>query len=67
MNGKYWRIAEEGTPFADSDKPTPFIVEFRGQSLITITAPNDKYLKGEQNGILKAVGKEITGSVLWEC
>ncbi|XP_067672774.1 protein singed-like [Haliotis asinina] len=66
LNNKYWTVADDNTLLADSDTGTcPFLIEFRGQSLITIMAPNGKYLKGEQNSFV-AKGEEIDPSTLWE-
>lgn len=65
-NGKYWSIGDDKSLFADSTGPTPFIVEFRGQSMFTVKAPDGCYLKGEQNGIFKASSKEVNASTLWE-
>ncbi|GAB1608309.1 protein singed-like [Argonauta hians] len=65
-NNKYWSIGDDGSLFADSTGPTPFILEFRGQSMFTVKAPNGSFLKGEQNGIFKATGKEVNSSTLWE-
>nr|AUR53645.1 protein singed [Octopus vulgaris] len=65
-NNKYWSIGEDGSLFADSTGPTPFILEFRGQSMFTVKAPDGSFLKGERNGIFKATGKEVNASTLWE-
>ncbi|XP_046352817.1 fascin-like [Haliotis rufescens] len=66
LNNKYWSVADDNSLLADSDTGTcPFLIEFQGQSLLSIKAPNGKYLKGEQNSFV-AKGEEIDSSTLWE-
>lgn len=51
--------------YAD-DNATKFQIQFCGGSMLVIKAPNGCYLKGEQNGLFKAVGEEINSATLWE-
>lgn len=66
LNNKYWSVADDNSLLADCDTGTcPFLIEFQGQSLLSIKAPNGKYLKGEQNSFV-AKGEEIDSFTLWE-
>lgn len=65
-NGKYWSVADNDMVMLDGDGPTPFIVEFKGNSKLTIKAPNGNLLKTEQNGLFKATGTEVNASTLLE-
>ena len=51
--------------YAD-DSATKFLLQFCGGSTLVLKAPNRHYLKGEQNGLFKAVGEEILATTLWE-
>uniref|UniRef100_A0A2C9JG25 Fascin n=1 Tax=Biomphalaria glabrata TaxID=6526 RepID=A0A2C9JG25_BIOGL len=65
-NNKYWRLSEDASVVADGDTPVPFLLEPKGQSVLSIKAPNGCYLKGEHNGLFRAVGQELDASMLWE-
>lgn len=65
-NGKYWSVADNDMVMLDGDGPTPFIMEFKGNSKLTIKAPNGNLLKTEQNGLFKATGTEVNASTLLE-
>lgn len=62
---KYWNIGADSLVYSE-DAPTKFIFQFCGGSMMAIKAPNGCYLKGEQNGQIKAVATEIDASSLWE-
>ncbi|XP_061181651.1 fascin-like [Saccostrea echinata] len=65
-NGKFFSIADNDLLMLDGDGPTPFIIEFMGNSKMTIRAPNGNLLKTEQNGQIKANGTEVNASTLLE-
>lgn len=65
-NGKYWAVGEDGAIVADGSAKTQFWLQFRGNSMLTILADNGCFIKGEQNGLFRAVGREIDQTVLWE-
>lgn len=65
-NGKFWSVADNDLVMLDGDGPTPFIVEFMGNSKMTIKAPNGNLLKTEQNGLFKATGTEVNANTLLE-
>ena len=64
-DGKFWNVAEDKMIYSE-DNPTKFHFQFCGGSLLAIRAPNNLYLKGEQNGLLKAVSEEINATSMWE-
>lgn len=64
-DGKFVGIGEDGGACSE-DCPTEFKFEFCGQSVMGIRAPNGRYLKGEQNGLLKAVAEDKASATLWE-
>ncbi|ESN99697.1 hypothetical protein HELRODRAFT_185802 [Helobdella robusta] len=65
-NDKYCQIDQEGNLVSDSNTPTPFLLELRDQSRLTIRAPNGNYLVGEQNGLILAKAASIEKATLWE-
>ena len=66
INGKYWNVDNQGMINADCGEPQSFIFELRGQSRFSIKAPNNCYIKGEQNGIFSAKSTELSKATLWE-
>nr|KAG5697869.1 hypothetical protein BaRGS_017126 [Batillaria attramentaria] len=65
-NGKYWRVDEDGSVKADGASKSEFRLQVRGTAL-TIRADNGCYMKGEQNGLFRAVGQDLQESgILWE-
>jgi len=65
VNGLYWSVKEEGLLNADSSEKTPFRFELIGQSRFLIKADNERYLQGEQNGIITAKA-DISKGTHWE-
>ncbi|KAL8619239.1 hypothetical protein ACOMHN_050020 [Nucella lapillus] len=68
-NGKYWSVSDDGSVVADSSNSATFQLQVRDNRKLTITTKvGDKnlFLKGEQNGVFKAVGEQMDSSVLWE-
>lgn len=63
--GKYFGIGDDGGACSE-DSPTEFRFEFCGQSVLAIRAPNGLYLKGEQNGLLKAKAEDRASATAWE-
>ncbi|XP_074647072.1 protein singed-like [Tubulanus polymorphus] len=66
VDGKYLTVSEDGSINADGTEPLPFIFEFHQLSKFSIKAPNGCYIRGEQNGIFNACGKQIANNTLWE-
>ena len=64
-NGKYWKVDGDGHINSDGSEPTPFHLEMRKQSRFTIRAANGRYLKGEQNGTVKA-NVDLDKATHWE-
>lgn len=64
-DGKFWNVGDDNMVYSD-DNPSKFQFQFCGGSMLVIKAPNGKFLKGEQNGLFKAVGEEICSMTLWE-
>lgn len=65
-NGKYWSVSSENTVNPDSATPVDFIVEFQPESKLTIKAPNGNFMKGEQNGLFRALAQDQESATLWE-
>lgn len=65
-NGKYWSLTSDNTVNPNSDSPVDFILEFQPESKLTIKAPNGKFLKGEQNGLFRALAEDQASATLWE-
>ncbi|XP_005108068.2 fascin [Aplysia californica] len=65
-NGKYWRVQEDASISADGDNPEPFLLEPKDASILTIKASNGCFIKGEHNGLFRAVGQEVDATMLWE-
>lgn len=65
-NNKYWRLAEDASIVADGDSPVPFLLEPRGSSILTVKGPNGCYIKGEHNGLFRAIAQEVDPTTLWE-
>jgi len=65
-NGRYWSVDASGNLNADQSAPQPFFIELRGHSKMAIKAPNGNYIKGEQNGIMSALGSDLKKATLWE-
>ncbi|KAK3108269.1 hypothetical protein FSP39_004590 [Pinctada imbricata] len=64
-NEKYWSVTDGHTIKANSSKPSPFILEFRGNSLLSILAPNGKYIRAEKSGGFRAVSDVVDKNSLW--
>ena len=66
-NGKYWTVADDGSIMADGSGKSAFCLQCRDNRTLTILArDNGCFIKGEQNGLFRAVGREIEPGVLWE-
>ena len=65
-NGKYWSLTEDNTIKANSQEPSPFILEFRGASVLSILAPNGKYIKAEKSGGFRAISDSVDKNSLWQ-
>lgn len=64
-DGKFLGIGDDGGACSE-DSPSEFKFEFLGQSVMAIRAPNGMYLKGGQNGLMKAVAEDRASATLWE-
>ncbi|XP_041938672.1 fascin-2b isoform X1 [Alosa alosa] len=64
--GKFWYVSSPGLVCSDGDTPEDFFFEFLEHGRIAIRATNDKYLRGDQGGTLKADGENADSSSLWE-
>ena len=65
-SGRYWSVGSDALINCDSVDPIPFRFEFAEQSKFAIRAPNNMYIKGEQNGQFSAKSSEISKAALWE-
>jgi len=65
-NGKYLSVDSDGGIVASQSAPQSFIFELRGHSKMVVKAPNGKYLRGEQNGIITASSVDYSKATLWE-
>lgn len=61
-NGKYWclnlQVGGNPTVKAESSDPVPFVLEFRDTSLMTILAPNGRYMMCDKVGHFHAIATE---------
>ena len=64
-DGQYIGLGDDNGVCSD-DSPTEFKFEFCGLSVMIIRAPNGCYLKGGQNGLLRAVAEDRASATLWE-
>lgn len=65
-NGKYWNVTSDNAVNPDSDTPIDFVVEFYPESKLHIKAPNGNFLKGEQNGLFRAVADNQESATMFE-
>jgi hypothetical protein len=66
INNQYWRLSDGASIVSDGDRPEPFTLEPKSSSIVAIKASNGLYLKGEHNGLFRAVGEKVDNSMLWE-
>ena len=64
-DGQFIGLGDDNGVISD-DSPTEFKFEFCGQSVMVIRAPNGCYLKGGQNGLMRAVAEDRASATLWE-
>ncbi|XP_069786228.1 fascin-2b [Narcine bancroftii] len=65
-DGKFWYISSTGTIRTDSIVPEDFYLEFRDHGRLAIKGKNEKYVRGNQAGTLRAEADEVDSSTLWE-
>lgn len=68
-SGKYWSVADDGSVVADGSNMSKFQLQVRDNRKLTITTSvgdRNVFLKGNQNGLFKAIGEQLDSSVLWE-
>ncbi|KAA0725008.1 Fascin-2 Retinal fascin [Triplophysa tibetana] len=64
--GKFWYVSNSGLVCSDGDTPEDFYFEFLEHGRIAIRGKNEKYVRGDQGGILKGDGEIADSSSLWE-
>uniref|UniRef100_T1E1F2 Fascin n=1 Tax=Dendrocoelum lacteum TaxID=27895 RepID=T1E1F2_9PLAT len=63
----YWKVADDGSIKVDASIPAQqFVILFQSGTHCAILAPNGRYIRGEQNGLMKADSEEINKASLWE-
>ena len=72
-NGNYWSTTDGGPVVADGSQPSPFQLQVRDNRKLTIRfvpdvkdLTNGVYIKGEQNGLFRAIARELEPAVFWE-
>ncbi|WAQ97441.1 SING-like protein [Mya arenaria] len=64
-DGKYWSVGEDTLVYGDATG-TKFQFQFCGGSMMAIRTHKGPFLKGEQNGLLKACAPDLESATLWE-
>ncbi|PAA64779.1 hypothetical protein BOX15_Mlig020481g1 [Macrostomum lignano] len=62
----YWSILGDASISFRSSRPEEFVFEFCNRSCVAILAQNGCYVRGEQNGTVRADSSAITDNCLWE-
>jgi hypothetical protein len=64
---KYWQVTDEGAVNANSPTPTAFVLEFRGQAVMSIRVlATGMYLKAEKSGHIRPVACEPRHATYWQ-
>ncbi|PAA55918.1 hypothetical protein BOX15_Mlig019880g3, partial [Macrostomum lignano] len=62
----FWCVQADGSISFKGERPEEFLLEFRSRSCVAIQASNGCYVRGEQNGTMRADADEIRAACLWE-
>ncbi|XP_029692307.1 fascin actin-bundling protein 1a [Takifugu rubripes] len=65
--GKYWMVGNEQSVVSSSDTPVDFLFEFCDYNKLAIRhVADNKYLRGDHAGVLKANADDLETATLWE-
>ncbi|XP_047134819.1 fascin isoform X1 [Hydra vulgaris] len=64
--GKFWKIDADFCLIADEGNGDLFHFQLYGKNKMMICAENGKFLQGDNNGVIKAIGTAAISSTLWE-
>lgn len=65
--GKYWMVGNEQSVVSSSDTPVDFLFEFCDYNKLAIRhATDNKYLRGDHAGVLKANADDLDSATFWE-
>ena len=66
MDGQFWYINSAGLVCSDGEVPEDFSLELQEHGRLAIRGRNGMYLRGDQGGMLKGDGLDLSASALWE-
>lgn len=65
--GKYWMVGNEQSVVSSSDAPVDFLFEFCDYNKLAIRhVADNKYLRGDHAGVLKANADDLETATFWE-
>ena len=64
--GKSWKIDGDSSLIADEGNGDLFLFKLYSKNKMVICAKNGRFLQGDNNGSIKAIGTAVNSSTLWE-